>query len=337
VAAVPAIAVSGLTKAYGQTTGIFDVDLEVPGGTVMALLGPNGAGKTTTLRILSTLLRPDRGTVRVGGFDALVQPDRVQALIGVVNQASAIDEKLSGRVNLNMFARLHRLSWRTTRQRTAELLERFDLTGAAGQVVRGYSGGMRRKLDLAVGLIGRPSILFLDEPTTGLDPASRHALWDIIRGLVQDGTTVLLTTQYLDEADALADLVTFIDGGRVIACGTPAELKARVGGRHASSRWRPPTRQGGLRLRSARSRQLLRATACALPSVIGPLTSPGSCWRSSTPAPSRSTTRCGPPASTTSTSPSPAMTAPSSGRTRWRPPDERRRRGTPAVPLVGAQ
>ena len=233
MAAVPAIAVSGLTKAYGQTTGIFDVDLEVPGGTVMALLGPNGAGKTTTLRILSTLLRPDRGTVRVGGFDALVQPDRVQALIGVVNQASAIDEKLSGRVNLNMFARLHRLSWRTTRQRTAELLERFDLAGAAGQVVRGYSGGMRRKLDLAVGLIGRPSILFLDEPTTGLDPASRHALWDIIRGLVRDGTTVLLTTQYLDEADALADLVTFIDGGRVIARGTPAELKARVGGRHA--------------------------------------------------------------------------------------------------------
>jgi ABC-2 type transport system ATP-binding protein len=199
----------------------------------MALLGPNGAGKTTTLRILSTLLRPDRGTVRVGGFDALVQPDRVQALIGVVNQASAIDEKLSGRVNLNMFARLHRLSWRTTRQRTAELLERFDLTGAAGQVVRGYSGGMRRKLDLAVGLIGRPSILFLDEPTTGLDPASRHALWDIIRGLVQDGTTVLLTTQYLDEADALADLVTFIDGGRVIARGTTADLKARIGGRHA--------------------------------------------------------------------------------------------------------
>ena len=232
MAASPAISVSGLTKAYSETTGIFDVDLDVPGETVMALLGPNGAGKTTALRILSTLLRPDRGTVRVGGFDALTQPGRVQALIGVANQASAVDEKLSGRVNLNMFARLHRLSWQTTRQRTAELLERFDLTDAAGKIVRSYSGGMRRKLDLAVSLIGRPPILFLDEPTTGLDPASRHALWDIIRGLVQDGTTVLLTTQDLNEADALADRVTFIDGGRVIARGAPAELKARTGGRH---------------------------------------------------------------------------------------------------------
>jgi ABC-2 type transport system ATP-binding protein len=233
VAASPAIWTSGLTKAYSETAGIFDIDLEVPGRTVMALLGPNGAGKTTALRVLSTLLRPDRGTVRVGGFDALTQPDRVRALIGVANQASAIDEKLSGRANLNMFARLHRLSWQTTRQRTAELIERFDLTDAAGQVVRRYSGGMRRKLDLAASLIGRPSILFLDEPTTGLDPASRHALWGIIRGLVQDATTVLLTTQYLNEADALADRITFIDGGRVIARGTPAELKARVGGRHA--------------------------------------------------------------------------------------------------------
>ena len=233
MAAAPAISASGLTKAYSETTGIFDVDLEVPGGTVMALLGPNGAGKTTALRVLSTLLRPDRGTVRVGGFDALTQPNRVQALIGVANQASAVDEKLSGRMNLNMFARLHRLSWHTTRQRTAELLERFDLTDAAGKVVRSYSGGMRRKLDLAVSLIGYPSILFLDEPTTGLDPASRQALWDIIRGLVQDGTTVLLTTQYLNEADALADRVTFIDGGRSIARGSPAELKARIGSRHA--------------------------------------------------------------------------------------------------------
>ena len=233
MAAAPAISVSGLTKAYSQTTGIFDVALDVPGETVMALLGPNGAGKTTALRILSTLLRPDRGTVRVGGFDALTQPGRVQALIGVANQASAVDEKLSGRLNLHMFARLHRLSWPTARQRTAELLERFDLTDAAGKIVRSYSGGMRRKLDLAVSLIGRPPILFLDEPTTGLDPASRHALWDIIRGLVQDGTTVLLTTQDLNEADALADRVTFIDGGRVIARGTPAELKARTGGRHA--------------------------------------------------------------------------------------------------------
>jgi ABC-2 type transport system ATP-binding protein len=233
VAAVPAISTSGLTKAYSETAGIFDVDLEVPDRTVMALLGPNGAGKTTALRALSTLLRPDRGTVRVGSFDALTQPDRVRALIGVASQGSGIDEKLSGRVNLNMFARLHRLSRQTARQRTAELLDRFDLTDAADKMVRSYSGGMRRKLDLAVSLIGCPSILFLDEPTTGLDPASRHALWDIVRGLVQDGTTVLLTTQYLNEADALADGVTFIDRGRVIARGTPAELKARIGGRHA--------------------------------------------------------------------------------------------------------
>jgi ABC-2 type transport system ATP-binding protein len=199
----------------------------------MALLGPNGAGKTTAVRVLSTLLRPDRGTVRVGGLDALARPDRVQALIGVASQASALDEKLTGRMNLTMFARLHRLSWSTIRQRTTGLLDRFGLTDAADKVVRGYSGGMRRKLDLAVSLIGRPSVLFLDEPTTGLDPASRRALWDIIRGLVRDGTTVLLTTQYLDEAVALAGLVTFIDGGRVIERGTPAELKARVGGRHA--------------------------------------------------------------------------------------------------------
>jgi ABC-2 type transport system ATP-binding protein len=233
VAASPAISASGLTKAYSSKTGIFDLDLDVPAGTVMALLGPNGAGKTTTVRILSTLLRPDRGTVRIGGFDALTQPDCVRALIGVANQASAVDERLSGRVNLNMFARLHRLSWRTARERTAELLERFDLTDAAGQVVRSYSGGMRRKLDLALSLIGRPSILFLDEPTTGLDPASRHALWDIIRGLVHDGATVLLTTQHLGEADVLADRITFVDAGRGITEGAPAQLKARIGGRHA--------------------------------------------------------------------------------------------------------
>jgi ABC-2 type transport system ATP-binding protein len=232
VATSPGIVAAGLTKTYGKAAGIFDVDLEVPGGTVTALLGPNGAGKTTAVRILSTLLRPDHGTVRVGGIDALAQPGRVQELIGVVNQATAVDERLSGQVNLHMFARLHRLPWRVSRQRTAELLARFDLTEAAGRVVRGYSGGMRRKLDLAISLIGRPSVLFLDEPTTGLDPASRHALWDIIRQLVQDGTTVLLTTQYLDEADVLAGQVTFIDGGRVIARGSPAELKARVGGRH---------------------------------------------------------------------------------------------------------
>jgi ABC-2 type transport system ATP-binding protein len=225
------IAVRDLTKAYTRTTGLFAVSLDVPVGSVMALLGPNGAGKTTVVRVLSTLLRPDSGTVCVGGVNALTHPEAVQAMIGVANQSAAIDEKLTGNANLTMFARLHRLPWTTTRQRCAELLELFDLTEAAGKPVRSYSGGMRRKLDLAVSLIGRPSILFLDEPTTGLDPASRLALWEIIRGLVRQGTTVLLTTQYLDEADALAHGATFIDRGRVIARGTPAELKSSIGGR----------------------------------------------------------------------------------------------------------
>lgn len=226
-----AIAVRDLTKAYTATTGLFGVSLDVSLGSVMALLGPNGAGKTTVVRILSTLVRPDAGSVAIGGVDALSRPDAVQAMIGVANQSAAVDEKLTGRANLAMFARLHRLPRTQARVRAAELLELFDLTEAAGKPVKSYSGGMRRKLDLAVSLIGHPSILFLDEPTTGLDPASRLALWEVIDGLVADGTTVLLTTQYLDEADALARDVTFIDGGRVIARGTPAELKSRIGGR----------------------------------------------------------------------------------------------------------
>jgi ABC-2 type transport system ATP-binding protein len=337
VAASPAISASGLTKAYSETADIFDIDLEVPGGTVMMLLGPNGAGKTTALRILSTLLRPDRGTVRVGGFDVLTQPDRVQALIGVANQASAFDEKLSGRVNLNMFTRLHRLSWHATRQRTAELLERFDLTDAADKVVRSYSGGMRHKLDLAVSLIGRASILFFDEPTTGLDPASRLALWEIIRGLVHDGTTVLLTAQCLNEAHALADRVTLLTAAGASPGARRLSSKPAPAAVTPSSPRRPQTRQGCLPPSSARSRQPLAATGCALPSATAPLTSPGSCWQSSTPASSRSTTRCGPRVLTTSTSPSPAMTTPNSRLTRNRPRDERRRRGTPAISLVGAE
>ncbi|WP_084546419.1 ATP-binding cassette domain-containing protein [Glycomyces arizonensis] len=226
-----AIAVRDLTKAYTETAGLFGVSLDVEAGSVMALLGPNGAGKTTVVRILSTLLRPDSGSVSIGGVDALARPEAVRAVIGVANQSAAVDQKLTGQANLAMFARLHRLPRTVARQRSAELLELFDLTGAAGKPVKRYSGGMRRKLDLAVSLIGRPSILFLDEPTTGLDPASRLALWEIIGGLLGQGTTVLLTTQYLDEADALAHDVTFIDGGRVIARGTPGELKSRIGGR----------------------------------------------------------------------------------------------------------
>ena len=224
-----AIDAVGLTKRYGQTAALSDVSLQASAGTVTALLGPNGAGKTTMVRILSTLLRPDAGTARVGGFDVRSEPERVQARIGLTGQSLSVDGKLSGPENLAMFGRLHRLPWPVVRERSARLLDVFDLGGAGKKAVKTYSGGMRRKLDLALSLIAEPPILFLDEPTTGLDPASRHALWDIIRGLVRNGTTVLLSTQYLDEADALAGPVVFIEAGRVVAIGTPAELKARAG------------------------------------------------------------------------------------------------------------
>ena len=193
------------------------------------LIGPNGAGKTTMIRILATLLRPDAGRARVGGHDVVTERARVQDLIGLTGQSLSVDGRLSGPENLAMFGRLHRLSWPAVRQRSGELLELFDLKKAGKKAVKTYSGGMRRKLDLAISLMAEPRILFLDEPTTGLDPASRHALWDTIRGLVSQGTTVLLTTQYLDEADALAREVVFINAGRVVATGTPAELKAQTG------------------------------------------------------------------------------------------------------------
>jgi daunorubicin resistance ABC transporter ATP-binding subunit len=225
----PAIAATGLTKRYGKTAALRDVSLQARAGAVTALLGPNGAGKTTMVRILSTLLRPDAGTARVGGYDVVRDPERVRARIGLAGQSLSVDGKLSGPENLAMFGRLHRLAWPVVRQRSARLLDIFDLGGAGKKAVRTYSGGMRRKLDLALSLMAEPSILFLDEPTAALDPASRHALWEIIRGLVGHGTTVLLTTQYLDEADALADSIVFIDAGRVVAAGTPAELKEQAG------------------------------------------------------------------------------------------------------------
>jgi ABC-2 type transport system ATP-binding protein len=224
-----AISATGLTKRYGQTVALSDVSLQASAGTVTALLGPNGAGKTTMVRILSTLLRPDAGTARVGGYDVTREPERVQARIGLTGQSLSVDGKLSGPENLAMFGRLHRLPWPVVRARSARLLDVFDLGGAGKKAVKTYSGGMRRKLDLALSLIAEPPILFLDEPTTGLDPVSRHALWDIIRDLVARGTTVLLSTQYLDEADALAGSVVFLDAGRIVATGTPAELKTRVG------------------------------------------------------------------------------------------------------------
>jgi daunorubicin resistance ABC transporter ATP-binding subunit len=224
-----AIATVGLTKRYGKSAALCDVSIQVSTGTVTALLGPNGAGKTTMVRILSTLLRPDEGTAWVAGHDVAREPERVRACIGLTGQSLSVDGKLSGLDNLAMFGRLHRLPWPVVRERSARLLDVFDLGGAGRMAVKVYSGGMRRKLDLAVSLMAEPSILFLDEPTSGLDPASRHALWDIIRGLVARGTTVLLTTQQLDEADALAGSVVFIDAGRVVATGTPSELKARAG------------------------------------------------------------------------------------------------------------
>jgi ABC-2 type transport system ATP-binding protein len=225
----PAISVAGLVKSYGRDPALRGVSFQAQAGTVTALLGPNGAGKTTTIRILATLLRPGGGVARVGGYDVVAQPERVQALIGLTGQALSVDGKLSGPQNLAMFGRLHRLPWPAVRQRSARLLEVFGLAGAGGKAVKTYSGGMRRKLDLALSLIAEPPVLFLDEPTTGLDPVSRHALHDIIRGLVARGTTVLLTTQYLAEADALASRIVFIDAGRVVATGTPGELKARAG------------------------------------------------------------------------------------------------------------
>jgi ABC-2 type transport system ATP-binding protein len=225
-----AVRAEGLRKAFGSTQALEGVDLEVARGTVYGLLGPNGAGKSTTVRILATLIQADAGTATVDGIDVAKDPATVRQRIGLAGQFAAVDEYLTGRENLVMFGRLSGLDKATARARAAELLDRFDLTDAADRPSKGYSGGMRRRLDLAASLTARPPILFLDEPTTGLDPRSRLTMWGVIQELVHDGTTVLLTTQYLEEADRLASRIAVIDTGRVIAEGTPAELKARVGG-----------------------------------------------------------------------------------------------------------
>ncbi|MFY1618108.1 ATP-binding cassette domain-containing protein [Micromonospora sp. WMMD736] len=224
------VVAEGLGKRYGPTRALDSFDLAVPTGTVYGLLGPNGAGKTTAVRILATLLRFDTGRASVAGYDVLRQPDEVRARIGLTGQYAAVDETLSGRQNLELFGRLFRLGRRAARQRADELLERFGLPDAAGRSAGEYSGGMRRRLDLAASLIRTPRVLFLDEPTTGLDPRSRNQVWDLVRTLVADGTTVLLTTQYLEEADQLADRVSVIDAGRVVAEGSPDELKTMTGG-----------------------------------------------------------------------------------------------------------
>ena len=225
----PAIQADGLVKRFGTTTALAGVDLEVPQGTVLGLLGPNGAGKTTAVRILATLLRADAGRAAVAGYDVVAQAHQVRQLIGMAGQYASVDENLSGRENLYLVARLLGLSRSEARARGAELIERFGLSDAAGRRVKTYSGGMRRRIDLAVSMVGRPEVLYLDEPTTGLDAHSRGELWALVRDLVSDGTTVLLTTHHLDEADQMSDGILVIDQGRVIASGAPSQLKARTG------------------------------------------------------------------------------------------------------------
>jgi len=226
----PAILVEGLVKSFGEVRALRGIDLSVPHGTVLGVLGPNGAGKTTAVRILTTLLRPDAGRALVEGHDVVREAAAVRRSIGLSGQSAAIQEELTGRENLEIIGRLYHLSWPHARSRAAELLKQFDLLDAADRAAKNFSGGMQRRLDLAASLVGQPQVLFLDEPTTGLDPRSRLGMWDIIRSLAAGGTTLLLTTQYLDEADELADEIVVIDRGLVIATGTAEELKGRVGG-----------------------------------------------------------------------------------------------------------
>jgi ABC-2 type transport system ATP-binding protein len=232
-----AIAASGLWKAFGDKTVLDGIDLDVPAGTVFSLLGPNGAGKTTTVNVLTTLMKADAGTVRVAGHDVAAETKAVRAVIGVTGQFAAVDELLTGQENLQLMADLKRLAPGGGRRVVAELLERFDLTESAQKLVATYSGGMRRKLDLAMTLVGDPQIIFLDEPTTGLDPRSRRTMWDIIRQLVADGVTIFLTTQYLEEADRLADRIAVLDQGHLVAQGTPSDLKRQVPGSHVRLRF----------------------------------------------------------------------------------------------------
>jgi len=241
----PIVRVEGVSKSFGDVVALDSVSLEFERGIVYGLLGPNGAGKTTLIRVLTTLLRPDSGRVEVAGVDVVADPTTARTRIGLAGQFAAVDDYLTGRENVEMVGRLYNLSKAEARSRTTDLLERINLSDAADRTVRTYSGGMRRRLDLAASLIGRPEVLFLDEPTTGVDPRSRIDVWQLIEDLVRDGTTVLLTTQYLDEADSLADRLGVIDHGRLISEGTPDELKDQLGGSvirlSVSDGWRTAT------------------------------------------------------------------------------------------------
>jgi oleandomycin transport system ATP-binding protein len=260
-----AIEATGLTKSFGKTKALAGVDLAARKGTVLGVLGPNGAGKTTAVRILATLLRADTGTALVNGFDVRAQPDKVREGIGLTGQFASVDDDLTGMENLVMIGQLLDLSKKAAKARAAQLLEWFDLADAAKQRAKNYSGGMRRRLDLAASLVGRPPVIFLDEPTTGLDPAKREDMWDVVRSLVSDGSTVLLTTQYLEEADALADEITVIDHGKVIAHDTPHGLKRVVGGQRLTVHPIDPARYDDL----VTVLSEIRATAGRIPEPSG--------------------------------------------------------------------
>ena len=240
VPAAPGIVARDVCKSFGDHVALDKVSLAVKEGTILALLGPNGAGKTTMVRILSTLIRADAGSMRISGHDVVTDPGGVRAVIGVTGQFSAVDNLLTGAENLQLMADLRHLGREAGRRRVAGLLEQFDLTDAAHKLISTYSGGMRRRLDLAMTLVGKPRVIFLDEPTTGLDPRSRRTMWQVVRELASAGVTVLLTTQYLDEADQLADRIAVLDQGRIVAVGTPAELKSRIPGGHVRLHFADP-------------------------------------------------------------------------------------------------